>query len=75
MKNPAAFTVLVIAVLLCAGAATYFGLPLLDSAHMSCRVGGGRTEGCSTSFGAFFTYLIAVIAVAIGVIWSRFGRN
>lgn len=75
MKNPVAFVAMVLLVLLCAGAATYFfGLPMLYDLHVGCRVGGGKTMGCSSSFGTFITLLVAGSAVAIGIIWNRFGR-
>jgi hypothetical protein len=77
LKNPVIFTILVFAVLLGAGIATYFyGLPLLQDAQLGCRFGGGtRTLGCSTSFGRFMTWVSLAVGLAIGAIWSKFGRR
>jgi hypothetical protein len=77
LKNPVIFTILVLVVLLGAGIATYFyGLPLLQSAQLGCRFGGGtRTLGCSTSFGTFMIWVSVVVGLAIGAIWSKFGRQ
>ena len=76
LKNPIIFTILVLAVLLGAGIATYFyGLPLLQGAAR-CRFGGStRTFGCSTSFGTFMTGVAVVAGLAIGAIWGKFGRQ
>jgi hypothetical protein len=77
LKNPVIFTVLVIVVLLAAAIVTYFyGVPLLQAAHMGCRFGGGtKTLGCSTSFGLFMTWVGFGVAVAIFAVWSKFGRQ
>jgi hypothetical protein len=77
MKNPFAFTVSTLVVLLGASLIFYcYGLPMLTESSMGCRYGGGtKSLGCSTSFGTFMTFLGAAVALAIGVIWSRFGRH
>lgn len=75
LKNPVIFAILVLVVLLGAGIVTYFyGLPLLQGAA-HCHFGGGtRTFGCSTAFGEFMTWVTVVAGLAIGAIWSKFGR-
>jgi len=77
LKIPGIFTILVLIVLLGAGIATYFyGLPLLQGAQPSCGFGGGaRTFGCSTSFGTYMVWVSIVAGLAIGAIWSKFGRQ
>jgi len=76
LKNPVIFTILVLVVLLGAGAATYFyGLPLLQGVQSVCGYGGGaRTFGCSTSFGTFIVWVSIVAGLVIGAIWTKFGR-
>jgi hypothetical protein len=76
MKNPLAFTIATLIVLLGAGLIFYFyGLPMLGESSIGCRSGGGgKTLGCMASFGTFMTLWFAAVAFAIAVIWSRFGR-
>jgi hypothetical protein len=77
LKNPVIFTILVLAALLGAAVVTYFyGLPLLQAGQLGCRIGGGtRTLGCSTSFGTFMIWVAVVVCLAVGGIWSKFGRQ
>ena len=75
MKNPVTFTVLLLVILIGAAITIYLcGPPLLQANHLACRVGGGKTLGCSTSFGAFITGLAVVVGLAVGAAWSKFGR-
>ena len=77
LKNPIIFTILVLAVLLGAGIITYiYGFPLLQKSQLGCQVGGGvKSFGCSTSFGTFMIWVVVVAGLAIGAIWSKFGRQ
>ncbi len=77
LKNPVVFTILVLIVLLGAAVVTYFyGLPLLHTGQLGCRIGAGtRTLGCSTSFGTFMIWVAVVVGLAVGGIWSNFGRQ
>ena len=77
LKNPVIFTILVLAVLLGAGIVTYiYGWPLLQESQMDCQVGAGvKSFGCSTSFGTFMIWVVIVVSLAIGAIWSKFGRQ
>jgi hypothetical protein len=76
LKNPIIFTILVLVVLLGAGIATYvYGLPLLRGSQLGCQGGGIRSFGCSTSFGTFMIWVTVVAGLAIGIIWSKFGRQ
>jgi hypothetical protein len=76
LRNPVIFTILVIVVLLGAGIATYvYGLPLLQVSQMGCQSGGVKSFGCSTSFGTFTIWVAVVTSLAIGAIWSKFGRQ
>ena len=79
LKNPVIFTILVLAVLLGAGIVTYiYGLPLLQGPRLGCQDGSGgglRAFGCSTSFGTFVAGVAVVVSLAIGAIWSKFGRQ
>jgi hypothetical protein len=76
MKNPIAFTVATLIVLLAAGLIFYFyGLPMLTASSMGCHYGGGtKSFGCSSSFGTFMTFLGGAVVIAIAAIWNRFGR-
>ena len=79
LKNPVIFTILVLAVLLGAGIVTYiYGPPLLQGPQLGCQDGSGgglRAFGCSTSFGTFVAGVAVVVSLAIGAIWSKFGRQ
>jgi len=76
LKNPVIFTILVLVVLLGAGIATYvYGLPLLQGSQLRCQGAGVRSFGCSTSFGTFMIWVTVVAGLAIGIIWSKFGRQ
>jgi hypothetical protein len=77
LKNPVVFTVLVLAVLFAAAVVTYsYGLPLLQTSQVGCRVGGGtKTLGCSTSFGTFMIWVAVGVGLAVGGIWGKFGRQ
>ena len=76
LKNPIIFTILVLVVLLGAGIATYvYGLPLLQGSQLGCQGGGVRSFGCSTSFGTFMIWVTVLAGLAIGIIWSKFGRQ
>ena len=71
-------SVLTLGVLLLAAFVAYrFGLPELDNSHVGCAYGGGggKSLGCSTSFGSFIVYVVAGAAIVIGLIWSRPGRH
>ena len=76
MKSPFVFIILTMIVLLSAGVIfCIYGLPMLTGSSIACHYGGGaKSFGCSTSFGTFMTYLGVALALAIGAIWSRFGR-
>ena len=77
LKNPIIFTILVLAVLFGAAAATYFyGLPLLQTGRPSCLFGGSiKSFGCSSSFGTFMTWVVVAVALAVGAIWTKFGQQ
>lgn len=77
LKNPVTFTILVLAVLIGASIVTYvYGFPLLEGSRIGCQVGGGvRSFGCSTSFGTFMIWVVLATGLAIGAIWSKFGRQ
>jgi hypothetical protein len=79
LKNPIIFTILVLAVLLGASIVTYsYGLPLLHGSQVGCQDGSGgglRAFGCSTSFSTFMFWVVVVVSLAIGGIWSKFGRQ
>jgi hypothetical protein len=76
VKNPMAFTVLTLIVLLCAGlACLFYGIPMLSEPDGACHYARTRSFGCSSSFGTFMSYLSAVVALALGGIWSLFGRQ
>jgi len=79
LKNPIIFTILVLAVLVTAGIVTYiYGLPLLQGHQLGCQGSGGgglRAFGCSTSFGKFMAGVVVAVSLAIGAIWSKFGRQ
>ena len=79
LKNPVIFTILVLAVLLGASIVTYiYGLPLQQGSQLGCQDGSGgglRAFGCSTSFGTFMSWVVVVVSLAIGGIWSKFGRQ
>jgi hypothetical protein len=76
LKNPVIFAILVLAVLLGASIATYvYGLPLLQSSQLGCQGADVRSFGCSTSFGTFIIWITIVVGLAIGAIWSKFGRQ
>lgn len=76
LKNPVIFTILVLAVLLGAGIGTYiYGLPLLQGPQIGCQGGGVKSFGCSSSFGTFMIWVTVVVCLAIGAIWSKFGRQ
>jgi uncharacterized membrane protein len=75
MKNPAAFIACLTVILLCAGAAIYFfGVPLLNTSQVGCRVGGGKTLGCSSPFGTFVTVILGLLVLSVAVAWNKFGR-
>jgi hypothetical protein len=75
MKNPVALILSLMVVFLCAGAAIYFvGLPLFHDPQVSCRVGGGKTLGCSSSFGTFITIVLGLLILSTAIIWNKFGR-
>jgi len=76
MRNPVAFTVAVLIVLLGASIIFYcYGLPMLAESSLGCHYGGGtKSFGCSTSFGTFMTILGGVVVIALVAIWNRFGR-
>jgi len=79
LKNPIIFTILVLAVLLGASIVTYiYGMPLLQGSQVGCQDGSGgglRAFGCSTSFSMFTFWVVVVVSLAIGSIWSKFGRQ
>lgn len=75
MKNSIAFLSWTCVVLLAAGFITYFyGIPMLSESGNTCHYIGTRSFGCTSSFGTFMTFLSAGVALAIGGLWSRFGR-
>jgi hypothetical protein len=75
MKNSAAFLGWTCVVLLAAGLITYFyGIPMLSEGANTCHYARTRSFGCSSPFGTFMTFLCAAVALAIGGLWSRFGR-
>jgi hypothetical protein len=76
MKNPVAFALLTLVVLIIAGLIFHqYALPLLNDDDIGCRLGGGiKLAGCSTSFGTFMMYLTVGVALAVAVIWTLFGR-
>jgi len=79
LKNPIIFTTLVLVVPLGASIVTYiYGLPLLQGSQVGCQDGSGgglRAFGCSTSFSTFMFWVVVVVSLAIGGIWSKFGRQ
>jgi hypothetical protein len=75
MKNPVIFTVLLLAILIGAAIMIYLCSPtFLHTDHLGCGTGGGKSLGCSTSFGAFITGVTVVVGLAVGAAWSKFGR-
>jgi hypothetical protein len=75
MKNPLAFTIWTLIVLLSAGVVVFlYGIPMLSEPAGICHYSGTRSFGCSSSFGTFMTFLFAGVGLALGGIWTRFGR-
>ncbi|HTV85820.1 MAG TPA: hypothetical protein VME63_10450 [Dyella sp.] len=75
MKNPKAFYGLTITVLTVAGLLiAIYGVPMLSEQDSPCHYAGTTSFGCSSSFGTFMTFLSAGVALAIGGIWTLFGR-
>jgi hypothetical protein len=75
MRNPWAFSVWTLIVLLVAGLIVYFyGLPMLSETPGVCHYATTRSFGCSSSFGTFMTFLGAAVAIGIAGLWNRFGR-
>lgn len=75
MKSPKAFLSWICVVLLVAGLVTYlYGVPMLSEGAKACHYAHTRSFGCTTSFGTFMTFLCTGVALAVGWLWSRFGR-
>jgi hypothetical protein len=73
MRKPYLFASLVAIVLAFAGGIIYqFGLPLLNNATIGF---GGRTLSCNTGFGILVMVVIAGVAIAIGILWSKFSDS
>lgn len=72
MKRPYFFGALVCVVLTVAVGIIYqFIFPLLSTSPISCSF-GMRMFGCSTSFGALVTLVVAGAAVFVIFLWSKF---
>jgi hypothetical protein len=75
MRNPRAFYSLTLVVMIIAGLLTWlYGVPMLSEPVRPCHYAGITSFGCSSPFGTFMGYLSMGVALAIGGIWTRFGR-